>query len=427
MEKVALVELGKVAEDRGVDPRVWRAVVALLRGKRRSVRDLFTNELHYEAFKNVRFNVDALWLSRSYALVALAQTVKPRGPYSRPRTYSHYYVLGVNSDGRLFINKVEGRFPPEEALDAPLCLVCDGGRRALVYFVEDSDVYQVMGYDFDMEASPAKALPLSTGGHRLQGDVVLTVNLTGEDAWSAYSNDMVFALRRDVEAVIEREVAARISLLLAEKGISSTLRGGELSIPAPVEGGKEALEKVAKLIADELYVEDVARRSVEADIYVDYERRVYFLDRETKAAPLLVRVRFSGQRPFGERFGEITVRCYGDGAASWYAEEIWSQVRPRAEPRARLMGRHRVEYVAYPSVINLTWEAPFNTVLGERAFVLTASSPQVLFEEGTLRVTHPEHGVAEYAVREKMYGEFAGVAVRRDFVDRLSVYALRRL
>jgi len=386
-------------------------------GRKRRTKEMFTNKAHYEVFKHLRRRPFEVRMSRRYVLLRYDWNVMDR-------TRVTNYVVGVNSDGKLFINKLF--FPPAHRSSLGEHL---GVKVTASY---DCDFMEVMGFDCDLEVSPVKSIPAPApdGGwhaarYRLQGDLVLFAQPVG-DVRSVYRAVVEERATEFVTRELSNMLIDRISLVLAAHSISARRRrgrSGDMLIVEAVpyrsseEERERAVRKLFKLIERELYYDDVARGVVmagqadcaeSARIYIGQTRDsttsqylAYAIEARPSSTAILRSVR-----------------------------EVVNGLDLRAGRRVVHFGRHKVVIAhAYPSRFTAAVRLPVHDPEGlEEPRLFHFEEPRLYVEPGgEVEVHHPEHGVAKYDVVKGLEASLASVSVDPIFDLRLSHYSLKHL
>jgi len=384
----------------GLAEPLARFVALAIAGRKKETEGMFTNDLHYEVFKHLKRRPDEVILAPSY--VALIYRYRFRN-----REAKSVYFVGINSDGKLFINRVRWE---------PLALSDLGGCMGVKVSLSSDDKFrEVMMFDYDAEGERIKSIPVpgqrGSARYRVQGDLLLIVRPI-ESAHNEYFKLVKERLFWFIFRELRNVLIDRTSLLLASHGIS-TIRlqrrsGDELlleAIPRRLCFIKRAImvERLSGLIRDELYCDDIDEITISNINPVDEPRNFRYAVYSIAPTPR-------------------------SGSVMEIVDKVISELNPRAERRTIYFGRHKIVVSAYPLRLVATVNLPASDPeVGREPRIFTFVAPALYVEPCEIEVSHPEHGTVKYDIVEPVEMSFANVEVHPDFVSRLSYYALKRL
>jgi hypothetical protein len=387
----------------------------IAKGKR-ACKDLFTNSIHYTVFSNLPRYPYEIYVSRSYVALGYRFRIGRTDGAS-------LYLIGVNSDGKLFINKMTQNYMGYWG--KLFNLIVDNGRTIPVYLTEDDEVYLTLGYEVDLETSSDKSVPRYVHDkratrYRIQGDLVMEIS-SGVD----YYNGLRDIIGNRVERILNNIIAERIFTTLQEAGFSSTVTNDVasasivlrcLSRDMKYEDIKNAVDKIASYIMDMVDISDLG-----AKFNPDIRWNVSGSEPEVG---LWVR---EGRGAFGDRYTPIEITVFSNGSlVSKYVEEIMMNLRMDEDWHIARFGRHMVRYHGYPRRFTIMARLPKN-MDGEDEYIIPVETPLIYLDGGDLYVYHPEHGDAKYNILESLAVQFRSTLIDREFEDRLNYYALKKL
>jgi hypothetical protein len=338
-------------------------------------------------------------------------------------TRYHYYVLGVNTDGKVFINKLRNfsgetskllyMFKRESNVEIP------------IYLIDDVDVYRYMGFGHDIECSEDKTIPKYHEGYmidfyRIQGDIVFRIS---EEI--TYFENIRMILADQVERILTRVILQRIQAILAELGISSeiTLRfGREVLVfrgfprDMTIEEIRYYMERIFALLKRKLNVNDIAN-TVEFGNIFDTDQR----NDE-------IRVDFFDERAgFGERFEPTIIRtAISRRTIIKFVNQIMNELKLELEDRIIQRGRHLIRYRGFPSRFTILTKLPGANGV-EEEYIIPIDLNIIHVVKGKIYMYHPEHGNMEINVAENLTIEIGSIMVDDDFEERLNYYAIKLL
>jgi hypothetical protein len=408
-----LKELAKL----GVDSRLLSLLEKYLAKKKDKCKDMFTNRVHFRIFKQLPLRPVLIVASPSYLVFCFVSK-------NRHGRYSTYYVVGVNSDGKLFINQI-------------FCFSIQGFYRIVAdyplrtYFTQDEEVWLNLGFEADLEKSSCKKIFPSfsergfsdelrredfAGEFRLQGDVCVRCNRVGS-LEEAFVSAVSTAIERQVEAVIASTVLRRIQLAFADVGLSSEISQGVLRVfclphryawTSLAFGFKQALFGIIKEIDFSDIIHGVECPDVQPN------ERVGFDIRE--------------ERWFGS-FKPISITVdLPHFFVSDYARLVARQVDFTVKEQVVYFGRHKITYTGYPSRFMINATLPFKDEYGRPVSALfDVNLSDYFVDVGKLIAEHPEHGKVEVEVCSPFIATFFSVNTTSRFQHRLNYHLLNMM
>jgi len=379
---------------------------------RKKTRKMFTNLIHFEVFKHLPKLPDKVAVSSSYMVLHYEFVIGKNDGVGN-------YLVGVNSDGKLFINEIEVTSwwnPFSDYQLVGIISVREGVNVELFKF-DDTLIYGILGFDYDFENSADKLVPVKIGGlmihrYRVQGDLIL--NIQGDDA---YFEEINQRLRVAVEEILRRIVLQRIVAILEDLGLAVERQETRLrirSLPRWLDRKKEysLVEKLEKYIVSKLDVRDLGAKLVS-------NRVSYNPDQE----PLVIINTFIGLGAFGEIYLPIVVECnFSDELINSYASSILRSLDIKKSWNIVRVGRHFVRYYGYPQRITISTKFPDN-----EDYIIEIRTGTFYVDSGKIYIYHPEHGEVQIEVREPLTVFFTSTRIDRTFEDRLNYYTLKLL
>ena len=361
----------------------------ILTGKKKKIpKEYFTNEIHYDIFKSLK-RPTTLIFSENYLVLVF---------YHRANTY---YLLGINSDSKVFINKM---------LHAPdftkVAVSVWNEKLRWAFTIGKTDDYHIRN-KLDYHYEPEQILG-RYGTYRLQGDLTLTL-IDSKDPYQDFLNEIANNIFWQVARVIHLRILERIRDVLLEHGITSEIvrvnspEGFHLRIPG-VSPRYDSGKLIRKLIEKELYVSDIIPKEelhVETSLYGLYGSPYY---------NLIINVHIFNWIDFITRF----------------ARKLVNDIDFQETLISFKAGRHHISYCGYPSRFTLSVKLPFNNEESETLF--TVNTDLRFFKGGkTLKIHHPEHGLSIFNIPRDSIGIFSNVAVHTDFNAQLNLHAIKLL
>jgi hypothetical protein len=395
-----------------VDQKLAYALYHYLRREKSKVIKLFTNRVHYEIFKQLWNKPLAIYVSRNYVVLQFQGVSR-----------SHFYVIGINTDKRLFINKIRD-FDNYGAR-----IICeyhdDNDYNIPIYLVEDKHVYRSMGFDEDVENSDDKTIPKINQesmirNYRIQGDLILRV--TTEDVFFGNIRQLVI---EQVDQILNRVILLRIQNVLADIGISSQIirrfnREALMFRAFPrntsLEEEEYYLENLIEILKRKLNISDIAERikftiSFDSDT-IGYDIAINF---------------FNDRAEFGQRFEPTIIRALiGWETLHKFADKIMSQLKLEPQDNIISRGRHLIRYHGYPSRFTILAKLPGANGV-EEEYIIPINLDLLHIMKGKMYLYHPEHGHLTIGIAQNLTAEINSIPLDDDFEERLNYIAIKSL
>jgi hypothetical protein len=335
----------------------------------------------------------------------------------------HHYLLGVNTDGKVFINKLRNfsgetskllyMFKRENNVEIP------------IYLIDDVDVHRSMGFGYDIENSEDKVIPKYYEGYiidayRVQGDIVL--HIFEENVYFATIRQL---LAEHIERIFYRVILERIRDLLADIGISSEFGnrfGSEVLIfrafprDLSAEEEKYYLEKLFEIMKRKLNISDIADSVtfVESFIVSVFDDKV------------IVQV-YNERAGFGQRFETTIVRIrFSREVIDDFVERIMDNLQLEPSDHVISRGRHLIRYFGLPSRFTIMAKLP-NANMTEEEYIIPINMDVLHIMKGKMYLYHPEHGSVAIDVGQNLAAEIHNVWLDDDFEERMNYFAIKSL
>jgi hypothetical protein len=335
-------------------------------------------------------------LSNSYVIVSIDRAVElleeENGRYTVPRdrgvrTYS--YLLGLNSDGRLFVNRVE---PTSMTISDTTVKHLD---YVTIRETEDPEIMRALGFDRSTDLYEEITIR-DPGSYRVQGEVILAAN----QFWTGTAESIEDFYGRVVESV-QRELLDyahylaidRVMVELLSMGFSVRMtrdRGVErIRIVDSIDGRGGDDEKAAAVAVE------LCRRLSGLGTSKDPHSRMFRCDIEDGLLGSYTVAVDRGRVPYGERYGDIEV-FVGRPVAPRIVEVLsrefmeWLRRLPRGSFRI-MLGNHLVEVEnAYSTSVAYT--PSIQPLVLPHRVLTTEGVSYYVDQHSEVRITHQDHG-----------------------------------
>jgi len=387
-----------------------------LRGEKNKAIRLFTNRIHFEIFKKLWNKPLAIYVSKNYIVL-----------HFRGNGRSHFYVFGINSDTKLFVNKIRDfdnygariifEYHHDEDYNIP------------IYLVEDKDIRRAMGFEEDIENAEDKVIPK----YRKNGDreeMVITYRIQGDLIFRISTEDNFLANIREividqVDQILNRVILQRIQGILADLGISSQIvrrfrREALLFRAFPRDMSMEEigyhLENLVEILKRKLNISDIAERI----------KFTIGFDSDPMDHDIAINL-FNERAEFGQRFEPTIIRVL----INWrildkFTNKIMSQLRLEPQDNIINRGRHLIRYYGYPSRFTILAKLP-SANGAEDEYIIPINLNVIHITKGKMYLYHPEHSSTEINIIQNIAGEITNVQLDDDFEERMNAIAIRLL
>ena len=420
MRLIEIWDLLDVLNEIKVKPKLANMLYNYLRGEKSRVIGLFTNRVHYEIFKRLWNDPNAIYVSQNYVVLQF-------NDYNR----LHFYVIGINTDKKLFINKIRNF----DIFGAKLLYEyrhVDGKEneyRIPIFLMKDEQVYRSMGFEEDIENSDDKTIPKiilrdnqesMIRNYRIQGDLIFRIST--EDI---FFGNIRMIIVEQVEQILNRIILQRIQGILSDFGISSEIvrrfRREVLVFRAfprdsPLEEVNYYLENLLELIKRRLNINDIAQNV----------RFTLGFSPDMVGSDITIHA-FNERAGFGERFEPTIIGVL----INWevlnkFADNIMRDLKLEPSDHIISRGRHLIRYHGYPSSFTIIAKLP-GVNGGSDEYVIPINLDILHIMKGKLYLFHPEHGSMEVNVAQNIIAEVLNVDLDDNFEERMNAIAIKLL
>lgn len=409
-------ELKRELIKNGLNELLADFVFKYINGGKNSVKRMFTNNLHFEVFKHLPNKPNEIHFSNNYLVFVYVFRIGREVGYG-------LYIFGINSDKKIFINKLRQHNIPSYNKVCELMVYENGTttKRIPIYKNTDEEFYQVLGYQIDLESSEIKVIPIYKDNetpaeafpfYRIQGDLVLELFEPEE-----YYQGIATIVRANIRRILINTILQRIMSVLEDIGISSEIVVDELVFRGLSRQMRTAeIDHILNCLS-EYIVDNVDLSDIGAEFEID---RLWDISEDKPKVGLRVR---EGRGEFGVRYKPIEIEIQPNMTLQLkYVNEVMQNLRLEKEWRIMRIGRHLVRYYGYPNRFTIVTK-----IINNDEYVIPIEIPTIYISKGELYVYHPEHKQIAIKVEKDIAARFRSVEVDDEFDDRLNYYALRQL
>ena len=396
-------------------PILAKVVTAFMKKKLHRVRDMFINYVHYKLLRHASVKrLKRIYISQNY--VGLVFEFKD----------NYLYIMGVDG-GKVFVNIMDAsRFASSDYRDYRFA----DGIAIMTY--EDYCFFNAMEYHNDCIVENITTLPWPNNPdfyprwYRIQGDVVLGIMADGEAAHHEYINSLMFDIYDSIATIIHRELAYRIQSVLSDHGITSEFMAdssqGVIRFKGPKTFKREHLAKLARLIVDEVFIEDIDESVREPSVSWNFRGITV-----RPAMDTTITIAYD-RHPMFEHypFYRITVHV-GIDVVRAFAESAVKYFKPEVKERTINHGRHTIRFNGYPTSVVIEWEPPFKVTHAPTPMIIPVRPRRLYIDVGELKVSHPEHGENTYSIVKPLAAMVGSTHSNEVFEARSNAWAIKLL
>jgi len=368
-----------------------------------------------------RFNL-AIGIGKTYAVVEFIKCVKDEG--KEPDCYRAFsYLIGVNSDGKLFINKVDFGASNLSIYGESMHDLVVGKSKIYMYIISDYEVKRMLGFTYENENSEVTID--RSGMYRVQGEIVLDVdmlNLDRKEAEDKYIYRIESLLTFPMQYYVEYLLTDHIARILSEMGFNVRYRDRHLVIDGAIDRKREELDIAAIMIA----LSKKLREESHEVVYIDRERREMEINSELFGKYGVSVKRHVGR--FGERYKPVKIevwimRC--GNICSEIAIDIDAHLR---ESNLRntyryLVGGHIVTLKDVMSS-SITYTPAIKPLILRERQITVESDWFYADESSEIELIHREHGVTKIRLAKPSFIRITTTRVDRSYQQEQNRVAL---
>ena len=418
-------------------------------------KDYFTNEVHYKYYvryvkPKLSMIVDtpvysyrvrryryydtyevihscSIYVSQSYILISIDR--KLYEVYSdnskSSRNYHEYnYLLGFNSDGKLFINKVDNH--PTD-YDLPIVILIGNGSYSLSK-TNDNAIRRVLGYDHDVDGDSEVVID-SDGIYRVQGEIVISVRML--EGIEDYYKWIVDRLKTQITDLVEALITDRISSILIDLGFNISVAGIDNILINDAQRLENTLSDKLKALSIALLEEikknfDVTKYELRYDQYYDYVK--ISVDTEYYGS-FDITVDYDRRLGFN-RYGNIRITIFHSNSGiieNKILEDLYNQLRNISKRDFKhVLGNHYIE-VKNALSTNITYK-PFITPLLVRFNELRLDNNLYYVDKDSeILISHKEHGICRVRITKPSLIEITTTVINNDYYGEINRVVLSNI
>jgi len=358
----------------GMKEKLVRALELKAQGKVDELKQLFSRYTDYRAFAEFTCSPKKVFLSESYVIMVSDLDIS-----------GEIIVLGINDDGKLFLNfvtDVETPRPVEQ-------LYCSDDEELYIYRTTDNLVWNALGYSYDLNI--CRSL-LPDDWIRVQGDIRVFCEECPDPLliFPMYISEQIISWLR---LVIHRRIAG----ILESHELIPQIRENSihlLGVKAIWDKEKigRLVYRIAELVKDELYISDVYK--VEDVVINKRGVTAYWVCySDGKGWDVIIQVYYLPDASLS-MYKRLVVSAFIDPIVrdTWayrVVTECEKQIKGLIGQYVYTVGRHRITYTGYPYDITLVYEPP---LVEKEPVLFTFRTVGLFTTDDKIVIEHPEHG-----------------------------------
>jgi hypothetical protein len=389
-------------------------------------KEYFTNETHYEYFRRYvkpklsmvinkptySYKVKMYWRVRNYEVkhscsIYVSQSYLVISFYrklyrvwdindkSLIRTIEYHYLLGFNSDGKLFVNRVGNR-PLEN--DLPIIVLVGNGSYD-VSSTKDEEIRRILGYNYDVDGNSEVVID-KDGIYRVQGEIVISVHML--DDIEEHYKWIIDRVKSEITDLVESIISDRIASILIDMGFNISVFGIDRITIQNVQRCENTIEDKVKALSIALLEEikknfDVIDYSIEFKNYSD-------------SVAIDVNTEFYGNFSVGISYSGVSRRdIYGDIFINVFhppggilenkiIEDLYDQLKKTSRRVFKhVLGNHYIE-VKNALSTNITYKPPITPLLIPFNEIRLNNNLYYVDKDSEIIVSHKEHGICRVKI-----------------------------
>jgi len=353
--------------------------------------------------------------------------------------HEHVYLLGFNSDSKLFVNEIPNASIPFRYEDNKVFLSKGVELRIINY----NEMINGLGFDYDV-ADRESVIINREGRYRVQGEIVLRVDRELNNVNEFYQ---MLVDRSQIVNYVETYIANYIAMALMDLGFSinydKSIRLRNV-VRSNIIDHKDKLMKILERLGDSVVNELRKYMEISAVIYVEDVSEysdVYAMDYTITSNIGFFHLRISFDyfkpRPFQPNYSDIivTVGIYSPREYEYciMCKEIENELIEtlRNTPRQNikmLSGNHLIELKnVYSGSITFRPSRRLEIELIRLPTIVYGIGYYYVDNESEIEIIHKEHGVTKIRFEKPFLVNFTTTMVLHDYIDKSNRIVLENI
>lgn len=351
----------------------------------------------------------------------------------------HVYLIGFNSDGKLFVNEIPNTSFPSMLVDFKVF----GSGVVELRIIDYNEIVGYLGFNYDA-ADMENIVIDRVGRYRIQGEIVLHVDRELGNVDEFYK---VMVRRSQIVDYVETYIANYIALALIDLGFSIeygksfTLRN---VLPSKIIKKPKKIMNILRRLGDSLidelrkYIEINSVVISEVDDVVLYKySREYTISSNISLFRLRVIFDYFKPRPFQQPYSDIVVSVEINTILDYdyciMCKEIEKELinELKSSPRQNikmLLGNHLIEMKnVYSGSIIFRPSKRLEIELFRLPSITNNINAYYVDSESEIEIVHREHGATKIRFSKPFLVNFTTTTVLADYTEKLNRVVLGNL
>jgi hypothetical protein len=336
----------------------------------------------------------------------------------------YYYLLGFNSDGKLFINKINSN--PTD-YDLPKIVLIGNGSYD-VSSTKDDEVRRVLGYNYDVDGDSEVVID-KDGIYRVQGEIVIPVHMI--DSIEDYYKWIIERVKTQITDLVEALITDRISALLIDMGFNISVLDIDRIAIVDVQRCEDTLSDKLKALSIKLLEEikknfDVTKYELRYDSYYDSVK--ISIDTELYGS-FDITIDYESRLGFN-RYGNIIISVFHPSSGileNKIIEDLYDQMgNVSRRDFKHVLGNHYIE-VKNALSTNITYKPPITPLLVRFNEIRLDNNLYYVDGKSEILISHKEHGICKIKITKPSLILFTTTSIDSDYQGEVNRVVLSNI
>jgi hypothetical protein len=336
----------------------------------------------------------------------------------------YHYLLGFNSDGKLFINKINNN--PTD-YDLPKIVLVGNGSYDLAT-TKDDEIIRILGYNYDVD-SDSEIIISDDGIYRVQGEVVVSVRRL--DNIEDYYKWIIERVKTQITDLVEALITDRIASILIDMGFNISVLDIDRIAIVNTQRCENTLSDKLKALSIKLLEEikknfDVTKYELRYDSY--YDNVKISIDTELYGN-FDITINYESRLVFN-RYGNIIINVFhppGGILENKITEDLYDQLKKASRRDFKhVLGNHYIE-VKNALSTNITYKPPITPLLVRFNEIRLDNNLYYVDKDSEILISHKEHGICRIKITEPSLILITTTAVHEDYQGEINRVVLSNI
>jgi len=336
----------------------------------------------------------------------------------------YHYLMGFNSDGKLFVNRVLNR--PTD-YDLPIVVLVGNGSYDIAT-TKDDEVRRILGYNYDVDGDSEIVID-NDGIYRVQGEIVISTHMI--DSIEDYYKWIIDRVKSEITDLVETLVTDRIAALLIDMGFNITTFGIDRITIQNVQRCEDTIDDKIKTLSIALLEEikknfDVTNYNIE---FKGYSDSVSINVNTELYGDFSVSISYSGVSRWN-MYGDIFINVFhptGGILESKIVEDLYEQLKKTNRRNFKhVLGNHYIE-VKNALSTNITYKPPITSLLIPFNEIRLDNNLYYVDKDSEIIVSHKEHGICRIKITKPSLILFTTTSIHENYQGEVNRVVLSNI